>query len=69
MRRTPASRSRDVVDVAALAVAVEARAIAHEVSTLDPILGDDSAQLAADGFAEQAVASLSRLAILAEGRP
>ncbi|HMT32064.1 MAG TPA: hypothetical protein PKC73_08200 [Dermatophilaceae bacterium] len=69
MRRTPASRSRDVGDLAALAVAAQARAIAREVGTLDPILGDDSAQRAADGFAEQAVASLSRLAILAEGRP
>ena len=65
MRRTPASRSRDAVRLAV----VDQFGHAQYGFTLDPILGDDSAQRAADGFAEQAVASLSRLAILAEGRP
>ena len=65
MRRTPASRSRDAVR---LAVAAEAREAAREGFTLDPILGDDSAQRAADAFVEQAAMSLVVLATVAEER-
>lgn len=65
MRRTPASRSRDAIR---LTVAAEARGIAREVSSLDPILGDDSAQRAADGFTEQAALALRTLAEVADGQ-